>query len=628
MISGQKRQYIFGAAVTVAVVISIISIFTMLSRTNLKDITMDPGEKTDWSYELISGSEARPAVPEIVDEYTVSFPGESCRAVRARRTLNETLDGAQLGIYLYDAVSGVDILLDGEMFYTSFENAPRDGAGFVIADGMKPVLSEKSEIRLPEDCLGKEITVVTYFPAETTEIIPVFPYICSVDTVFAITSVENVPPIFRTTLCAIFALLTALVYFLDVSNGKADKKVLLLTLFYSMLTLKEAFMSLAGSYSIFSEKLNMLDFVCELYMAPLVMFAAFCLTSWRRWVLAAATGLWFVYDCIKLIRFRIMYGPFFGKATAAVVLVLYLLAAVLIIIEIKKKKEKPSRKTYIIYAGIAAVAAVMNIIMFSAEWNGNVVIYLQQILIEPLRGDYYMLMRFVTNVCAVTVTAAAVMEFVKRTFRTRELINALTAQNRRAMDSYNRMAESEELTYSLRHEMRHHMIALSGMLNDGATDRAREYAATLTEEYNDLPDSRYSKNAMVNIIAGTYLGRAKAQGIEVKHSLNLPETLPIADMDLCVFLTNMFENALHACEKAPSNRYIRVKMYINGSYLFIGCSNSLPKAEPEAKKDRFHGYGLENMKRIAEKYGGIVKIDKNESSFSLKSSFYLKDFDV
>ena len=63
-------------------------------------------------------------------------------------------------------------------------------------------------------------------------------------------------------------------------------------------------------------------------------------------------------------------------------------------------------------------------------------------------------MLFVSYVCAVTVTAAVMIEFVKRTLRTRELVNVLAEQNRYAMESYKRMAESEEATYSARHEVR------------------------------------------------------------------------------------------------------------------------------------------------------------------------------
>ncbi len=584
-----------------------------------------------WRYELVSGSEARPVTPEAIDEYNVSFPGETCRAVRATRTIKEHLDGAQLGLYLYDAVCGVDILVGGEMLYTSFEGAPRDEAGFAVTDGFKPSPSETLAIYLPEDYLGKELTVVTYFTEETEEIIPVFPYMCSVDTAYSVTSVENVPPISCATLCAILAFLTALIYVLDISNGKSDKKALLLTLFYLMLTLKHAFTSLAGSYSLLGVNMNMLDFVCELYMAPLLLFAAFSLTSWRRWVLASATGAWFIYDCIRLIRFRILIGPFFAQASSGIILLLYLLAAGLIIVEIKlnKNKRRPNKSdlVYAVIAVIAVIAIMSRLIFASAVWDGNIGVYLQQILVSPLTGYFYPLALFVSYVCAVTFTAGVIIEFVKRTLHTRELVNVLAEQNRYAMESYRHLAESEEATYSARHEMRHHMVVLSGMLQEGDTDKARRYAAALTTEYDELPDSQYSKNTMVNIIAGTYLGRAKAQGIDVEYSLNLPETLPIADTDLCVFVTNMFENAVNACEKADvsEKRYIKVKMYINGNYLFIGCTNSAKQAADEIKKDRSHGYGLENMKRIAEKYGGVVKIDRDNESFSIKSGFCLKD---
>lgn len=626
MDTAQKKQYIFGGFIAAAVLVMLVAVFVLLSRTDIKDISMNPSPDMGWEYELITGSETRPVSPELIDDFTVGFPGETCRAVKASRTINEQMDGAQLGVYLYDAVCGVDVLLGGEMLYTSFEGAPRDEAGFVVTDGLAPASSETTEFFLPDDYLGKELTVITYFPAETDQIIPVFPYMTSIDASFAITSVENVPPVAGATLCAILAFLTALVYVLDISNGKPDKKVLLLTLFYFMLTIQQAFSSLAGSYSVFTDKLNMLDFICELYMAPLLMFAAFSLTSWRRWILASATGAWFVYDFIRLIRYRIMYGPFFAQASAPIILLLYALAAAFAIVEIKLKKRERPAKSDLVYVGIAIIAIISRIIIKSAEWGGNIGVYMQQVLAEPLAGYFYPLMLFVSYVCAVTVTSAVIIEFVKRTLRTRELINVLSEQNRYAMESYRRIAASEEATYAARHEMRHHMVVLSGMLQEGDTDKAREYAAALTDEYDELPKGRYSKNTMVNIIAGTYLEQAKSLGVETEYSLNLPETLPIADTDLCVFITNMFENALNACEKvdASEKRYIKTKMYIKGNYLFIGCANSAHHPEAEAKKSRTHGYGLENMKRIAEKYGGVVKIDRDNTSFSLKSGFYMK----
>ncbi len=625
MFSGRGKQYCIGGIVLAAVAVFIVAVFALLSRTSLTEVSMEPGKDgINWSYELISGSEPRAVTPKLIDDFKISFPGESCRAARIRRTLNEELDGAQIGVYLYDVVCGVDVLIDGEMLYTSFTGAKRDANGFAVTDGLSPSQPETIEVYLPKDYKGRELTVVSYFPSETTEIVPIFPYLCSPDTTFAITSVENVLPVSRATLCAIMAFFTALVYVLDISNGKADNRILFLTIFYVMLFLDQSFSSIAGSYSLLMEKLNILDFASELYIAPLFFFAAFSMTSWRKWILASATGMWLVYDLIRLTHIHLIVGPFYGHASAPIILLLYLLTAAMIIIELRIRKRR-FRKSDLIYIGIAAIAAVSRIVIFSAEWGGNIWMYIEQICIEPLRGYFYPLFVFIAYVCAITATVVVIIEFAKRTLRTRELINSLAEQNRYAMESYRRMTAAEEATYSARHEMRHHMIVLSGMLRNGASDRAFDYISALSEEYNELPEGQYSKNTMVNIIAGSYLDRAKAQGINVNYSFSLPETIPIADTDLCVFLTNMFENALNACEMANSSekRYIKSKMYINGNYLFIGCENSMPYPKQKTKKVRDHGYGLENMKRIAEKYGGMLKIDETKTSFSLKSGFYL-----
>ncbi len=582
----QKRQYIFGGAAALAVVIFVLAVFSFWGRTNIVDITMDPGPTGDWEYELISGASARPAEPVDVDDFTVSFPGETARAVRASRILGEEMEYAQIGVYLYDAVCGVDILLDGEMFFTSFEGAPRDAGGFAEQESMKPAKAGTYEMNLPEDYLGRRLTVVTYFPSETENIVPVFPYLCNVDTNFSVTSVVNVYPVSLATISAILAFLTALVYILDISNGKADKKVLMLTLFYIMLFLKLVFSSIAGTYSLLYEKLYALDFICELYIAPLLMFAAFSLTSWRRWVLAGATAVWFAGDSIKLIRFRQLYGPFYGQATAPVILVLYLLALAMIAAEMKLKKERRPKKADIVYIFIAVIAAVTHIILYSSEWDLDVRMYLEQLFVSPLHGYFYPLVIFISSVCAVTATAAVILEFIKRTVRTRETMRVLEEQNRRAMEGYRRMEEAEIATNAARHEMRHHMLAIQGMLKNGNAGGAEDYIASVEDMLDSLPTAKYSRNMMVNIIAGFYLDRAAREGVKVKCRIDIPEKLNLPDNDLCVFLTNMLENAVNACERMDSgaDRFINVSLSLDGSTLFLGCEKTVGRAGKPAAR--------------------------------------------
>lgn len=85
----------------------------------------------------------------------------------------------------------------------------------------------------------------------------------------------------------------------------------------------------------------------------------------------------------------------------------------------------------------------------------------------------------------------------------------------------------------------------------------------------ELPVFRYSENILVNVIAGEYLDRAKKLGVEVEHCLSVPAELKIADEDLSVFLSNMLENALEACERMKLGQecYIHVKMHVNENFL-------------------------------------------------------------
>lgn len=48
-------------------------------------------------------------------------------------------------------------------------------------------------------------------------------------------------------------------------------------------------------------------------------------------------------------------------------------------------------------------------------------------------------------------------------------------RSRLTLEGYNRMLEAEESTNSVRHEMRHHMIALMGILKEGQKGEVYKY---------------------------------------------------------------------------------------------------------------------------------------------------------
>ena len=120
--------------------------------------------------------------------------------------------------------------------------------------------------------------------------------------------------------------------------------------------------------------------------------------------------------------------------------------------------------------------------------------------------------------------------------------------------------------------------------------------------------------------------------MEVQAAIQVPERLGIEDADLSIFLTNLLDNALEAA--IPSRREQRrlsLRVGVYNERLFIACENTFdgPLIFREdgsigsSKKEEGHGYGLETMQRVAEKYNSVLKISSEDGYFQVKTNLAL-----
>ena len=94
---------------------------------------------------------------------------------------------------------------------------------------------------------------------------------------------------------------------------------------------------------------------------------------------------------------------------------------------------------------------------------------------------------------------------------------------------------------------------------------------------------------------------------------------------MSVFLSNMLQNALEACQRIgpEKERYIRVDMQLRGNFLFIQCVNSAPDEDGRRKERSRRGYGLAAMRRVAEKYNSVLAIERTPGAYSVMSDLCL-----
>lgn len=197
-----------------------------------------------------------------------------------------------------------------------------------------------------------------------------------------------------------------------------------------------------------------------------------------------------------------------------------------------------------------------------------------------------------------------------RGFQDREALRTLT-QAAQAQKSY--IAEArlrDERTRAFRHDVKHHLSVLNGLLSSGKVDECRAYLGKLETVSETLSFPCQTGNPVVDILLGEKLGLMSDVAAEV--SLVLPKACGMDDFDLCVIVANALDNAVAACRSGGGTPFIRVSGKRQGDFYMLTFENSCDDGPlPPA------GIGRSNIQAVAEKYHGAVLTEKSGGCFSL-----------
>lgn len=174
-----------------------------------------------------------------------------------------------------------------------------------------------------------------------------------------------------------------------------------------------------------------------------------------------------------------------------------------------------------------------------------------------------------------------------------------------------------------RHDYHNHMQVMKAQLALENLTEIREYLNALEKELDHVDTLVKSGNLMVDAILNSKLTLARRQKISVNCKVKVPEKLPVEDVDLCVILGNLMDNALEACRQIKeSERFLRIYMTVNKSQLYLSIQNSA-KAEPDfeernyiSKKRGNHGLGMKRVQTATEKYHGYLNLANEPGIFA------------
>ncbi len=178
---------------------------------------------------------------------------------------------------------------------------------------------------------------------------------------------------------------------------------------------------------------------------------------------------------------------------------------------------------------------------------------------------------------------------------------------------------------SWRHDYHNHLQVMKAQIAADQLEEMKQYLDALEVNLDNVDTYVKSGNLMVDAILNSKLTLAQQKGIRVNCKAILPETISIEDVDLCVLLGNLLDNALEACDVIPvEQRFLRIYMVVNRAQLYTSIQNSakedlnFDERHYISRKRGNHGLGMKRVKALADKYEGYLTLANEPGIFAVE----------
>ena len=210
---------------------------------------------------------------------------------------------------------------------------------------------------------------------------------------------------------------------------------------------------------------------------------------------------------------------------------------------------------------------------------------------------------------------------INRNVRLQQENQLLSMQQQR----YESLKAAIEEARQARHDLRHQLCQLAALAEEGNLEKIKAYLSGAVSRIPSL-ELHFCENRAADGVVGYYCALAKREQIPFSVQLDLPECLPVDEIDLCLVLSNLLENALEASLRtAPARRRIELTAYLHGNSLaLIQVENTYDGVIREkdgvfqSSKRKGDGVGLQSVRHIAEKSGGVSTVTYQDGLFCAK----------
>ncbi|EFW24055.1 sensor histidine kinase [Solobacterium moorei] len=175
-----------------------------------------------------------------------------------------------------------------------------------------------------------------------------------------------------------------------------------------------------------------------------------------------------------------------------------------------------------------------------------------------------------------------------------------------------------------RHDYHNHIQSLKGYLSLNKVEQMKNYLNELETDLDSIDTLYHSGNLQLDSILNAKLAIAEKGQIRIHCDASIPPQLHVSDLDLCVILGNLLDNAIESCRmiKDPDERFIRVYIGILKKQLYISITNATSETVKQRTDHYFttkrgdHGHGLKRVDQVVKKYDGYLNRQNEPGIFA------------
>nr|WP_320147359.1 GHKL domain-containing protein [uncultured Anaeromusa sp.] len=244
-------------------------------------------------------------------------------------------------------------------------------------------------------------------------------------------------------------------------------------------------------------------------------------------------------------------------------------------------------------------------------WNWRYLAY-RMIATAVVMISYYILVKIMEQTRQNTV--------LQEKIRTSQEVLEMQRQHYQLLT--NRIQEAR----AIRHDFHHHLLAMQAYLDGRQYEQLIDYLSQYAREFSSPSQAPLCRHYLADAVLQHYQSLANEQGCEFCTFIDIPSQVSISDLDLCIVLGNLLENALEGSRRvAQDEQVLHLRLNQRGEMLLLTLDNHFDGSLHYRKGTLLshkrggttEGIGLQSVRAIAEKYQGVVRVEPNANVFKV-----------